>query len=140
VALDAPEVHRRLRGQMKLKGSTWHIIDEILYGSKLTSDRRCSANRTAGQIGNPRLDSRGHTTQNNTCPQIAARLFDLVGTGLRHSASSLGVRRPARKLPVRPNEMASVATWITLQIVLMLRLGFPEGTGLSYLSDHLTGP
>jgi hypothetical protein len=67
VAVDAPEVQRRLRGQMKLKGSTWYI-DEILFGSKLPSDRRYLANRTAGQIGNPRLDSTGHTTQNNTCP------------------------------------------------------------------------
>jgi len=48
--------------------------------------------------------------------------------------------RLARKLPVRPNEMASVTIWITLQIVLMLRLGFPEGTGWSYFGDHFTGP
>ena len=27
VAVDAPEVQRRLRGEMKLKGSTWHIYE-----------------------------------------------------------------------------------------------------------------
>ena len=62
MALDAPEVQRRLRGQLKLKGSTWHI-DEILYGSKLTSDRRCLANRTAGQIGNPRIAGGPHYSE-----------------------------------------------------------------------------
>lgn len=36
--------------------------------------------------------------------------------------------------------MASVATWITLQIVLMFWLGLPEWTGLRDFSHNLPGP
>ncbi len=46
----------------------------------------------------------------------------------------------ARKLPVRPNEMASVTIRIVLQIVLMLRLGFPKSTRGRDFSHHFTGP
>ena len=47
---------------------------------------------------------------------------------------------PARKLPVRPNEMTGVAVGIVFQVILMLRLGLPEGTGAGYFGHHLARP
>ena len=49
-------------------------------------------------------------------------------------------RHSTRKLPFRPNEMASVAIRVALQVVLMLRLGFPEGAGLGNFRKNLSGP
>src|ERR1700675_1155925 len=37
--------------------------------------------------------------------------------------------RAVRKLPARPDEMTGVAVRIAFQIILVLRLGVPEGTG-----------
>src|ERR1700728_3246395 len=36
--------------------------------------------------------------------------------------------------------MARVAMWVTLQVVLMFGLGFPEGTGCGDLRHHLARP
>jgi hypothetical protein len=44
-----------------------------------------------------------------------------------------------RELPSLPNEM-TVAVRIALQIILMLRLGFPEGTGGREFRDDFPGP
>src|SRR5215471_2827524 len=56
----------------------------------------------------------------------------------------LGNRRSflmlARKPPVRSNEMAGVTVRMSLQIVLMFRLGFPKSTGRREFSHHFTGP
>src|SRR5437016_4645187 len=46
----------------------------------------------------------------------------------------------ARELPPRPREVAGVATRISLQIVLVLRLGLPEGAGGRDLGDDLARP
>src|SRR5271169_6408608 len=45
-----------------------------------------------------------------------------------------------RELPALPNEMTGVAIRIALQIILMLRLGFPEGTGGREFGNDLAGP
>src|SRR4051794_17866174 len=47
---------------------------------------------------------------------------------------------PGWQLPVRPNVVARVSTRKPLQIILVLRLSFPEWAGLCYLSDYLAGP
>ena len=49
-------------------------------------------------------------------------------------------RHSTRKLPFRPNEMASVAIRVALQVVLMFPLGFPEGAGLGDFRNNLSGP
>src|SRR3954453_1557900 len=49
-------------------------------------------------------------------------------------------RHSTRELPFRPNEMASVAIRVALQVVLMFRLGFPEGAGLGDFRDNLSAP
>src|ERR1700678_2315611 len=43
-------------------------------------------------------------------------------------------------LPFWPDEMAGVAVGKLLQIILMLRLGFPEGAGGRHFSHHFAGP
>src|ERR1700730_825524 len=59
-------------------------------------------------------------------------------TGLAgHRLTSL---RPARQLPVRPNEVTGVTIRITFQIILMLWLGLPERSGGRHLGDNLTRP
>src|SRR5229473_2807718 len=47
---------------------------------------------------------------------------------------------PVRQLPVRPNEVTGIAVRITLQIILMLGLGFPEWSDRRDLGDHLGRP
>jgi hypothetical protein len=49
-------------------------------------------------------------------------------------------RHSTRKLPLGPHEMASIPIRITLQVVLMLRLGFPKATGLSEFRNNLPRP
>src|SRR5581483_797379 len=44
------------------------------------------------------------------------------------------------QLPFRPDKMAGISIGIMLQIILVFRLGFPEGAGGSDLGDHLAGP
>lgn len=44
------------------------------------------------------------------------------------------------KLPVWADEVTCVAVGVVLQVILMLRLSLPEGTGRSHLSHHLSGP
>ena len=46
----------------------------------------------------------------------------------------------ARQFPVRPDEMAGIAVWKTLQIILMFRLGFPEVDGRCQFGHHFSGP
>src|SRR6202048_540629 len=45
-----------------------------------------------------------------------------------------------RQFPVRPNEVTGVALRITLQIILMLGLGFPEWSHGCHLGNHLARP
>ena len=49
-------------------------------------------------------------------------------------------RLAMRELPVRPYEMTGVAVRDPLQVVLMLRLGFPERAGLAHLGHDLARP
>ena len=58
-----------------------------------------------------------------------------VGRGL--TGLRLG---PTRQFPVWPDEVASVAVRETLQIILMLGLSLPEGTGGGYFRHHLARP
>jgi hypothetical protein len=44
------------------------------------------------------------------------------------------------QLPARPNEMTGVAAWMLQEIVLMLRLGFPEVSRWYDLGHDLAGP
>ena len=48
--------------------------------------------------------------------------------------------RPARKFPVGANEVAGVAIGITLQVVLVLGFGFPEGASGRDFSYDYSGP
>lgn len=48
--------------------------------------------------------------------------------------------RPFGQHPVRTRVMAGIASGETLQIILMLRLGFPEITGRRQLGNNLTRP
>src|SRR5262245_18479055 len=48
--------------------------------------------------------------------------------------------RTLRKLPVRPREMASVAVGISLEIVLVLGLRFPEIAGRRHFGHDLARP
>jgi hypothetical protein len=48
--------------------------------------------------------------------------------------------RALRQLPVRPWEMAGVTVRIPLEIVLMLRLGFPENAGRRHLGHDFARP
>src|SRR5215469_12822860 len=48
--------------------------------------------------------------------------------------------RAVRQLPVRTDEVAGVTVGITLEIILMLRLGFPELASGRDLCHHLAGP
>src|SRR5919106_4450991 len=50
------------------------------------------------------------------------------------------VRFPHRKLPVRTDEVAGVALRDALQVILVLRLGFPEGTDRRHLGHDLSRP
>src|ERR1700678_3413410 len=45
-----------------------------------------------------------------------------------------------RKAPIRPDVVASVAIWISFQIILMLGFGLPEGTGRFYCRHGFSGP
>ncbi len=88
-------------------------------------------------------------------PQQGRRL--IRGVGMRHGALQIRIPdrlrrqpacrsarltrlRPARQLPVGADEMASVAVWDTLQIVLVLGLGLPERAGGGHFSHHLARP
>src|SRR5690349_7560356 len=48
--------------------------------------------------------------------------------------------RAVRQLPARPDVVAGVAVGILLQVVLVLRLGLPEGPRGRHLGDHLARP
>ena len=56
--------------------------------------------------------------------ELSACLFDFSG----------------RQLPVGSDEVARITVWITLQIVLVLRLGFPEVSAGPHFSDNLSRP
>src|ERR1700757_3127486 len=47
---------------------------------------------------------------------------------------------PYRQLPPRSDEMACVSVWDALQVILVFRLRFPEGSRRSHLGDHSSGP
>jgi hypothetical protein len=61
----------------------------------------------------------------------------LSPAGTRLAGLRLG---PARQLPVWPNEVAGVAVWEAFEVVLMIRLGFPEGTGGSDFRHYFARP
>src|SRR5690606_41936143 len=61
----------------------------------------------------------------------------------RSSDLSRGLRRGLvadRQPPVRSDEMAGIAVRIALQVILVLRLGFPEVTHRLDLRHHLARP
>src|SRR5436309_3111099 len=60
----------------------------------------------------------------------------------QHSSLCLEARRrwPCRQLPAWPDEMAGVAAGISLEIILMLRLGLPEIACRHHFRRHLAGP
>src|SRR5215212_5937638 len=57
--------------------------------------------------------------------------------GPRSAGDRLG---PPREHPVRAREVAGVAVWIPLEVVLVLGLGFPERPRGRRLRDDLPGP
>ena len=81
---------------------------------------------------------------------------DLAGLrrGRRARRGDAGAQRPddqdlrlarrrlfaVRQLPVRPYEVAGVAVRVLLEVVLVLRLGLPEGPRLAHLGDDLARP
>jgi len=57
-----------------------------------------------------------------------------------HWSGSSVSGRAARQLPARAGVVAGVPVGIPLEVVLVLRLGLPEGPGLRHLGDHLARP
>src|SRR3954453_5615481 len=57
---------------------------------------------------------------------------------VRSAASGGGLA--VGQLPARAREVAGVAVRVALEVVLVLRLGLPEGDGLAHLGHHLAGP
>ena len=75
----------------------------------------------------------------------AARRRDIALAGAAQHLAPVDQRRRLglarlRQAPVRPHPVAGVAVRIVLQIVLMLRLGLPEGAGGLQLGHHRAGP
>ena len=56
------------------------------------------------------------------------------------SLRSHGDRRPLWQLPIGAHEVTGVTVRVTLEIVLVLGLGFPEVAGGRDLCNHLAGP
>src|SRR5262245_48901796 len=73
-------------------------------------------------------------------PISRARMACRRGGTFRTRRSRRLRRSPLRQLPVGPDEMAGVAVRDTLEVILMLRLRFPERPGGRHFGDDLAGP
>src|SRR3954447_1413667 len=74
---------------------------------------------------------------------MLARGLSLVGVCddyVSSVASGVGRLLTNGQLPARPNEMTGIAIRNALQVVLVLRFGFPEVPGGRHFGDHLARP
>src|SRR5579859_1714139 len=82
----------------------------------------------------PILRPRNGNTRNEFRGSAALR----AGGASRPRSGALPIG--ARQLPVRPDEVAGVAVWIALEVVLMLGLGFPEVPCRGHFRHDATRP
>src|SRR5215217_6318509 len=108
-----------------------------------TYARRPASTTTRSRASRRRLPKEERPTSPSTqwSKMKPARRFDHAGAVSATRARSLSLlRRPLREFPVRSREVAGVAPRLTLQVVLVLRLGLPEITCRHDFGDDLARP